>query len=71
PPDDALLAAVLEKLFADRQVTIPDTLIPYLLPRMERSLAAAQALVARLDREALARGRPIGRSLAAELLGAA
>ncbi|MBN2760705.1 MAG: chromosomal replication initiator DnaA, partial [Rhodobacteraceae bacterium] len=28
PPDDALLAAVLEKLFADRQVTIPDTLIP-------------------------------------------
>lgn len=69
PPDDALLAAVLEKLFADRQVTIPDTLIPYLLPRMERSLSAAQSLVARLDREALARGKPIGRSLAAELLG--
>jgi chromosomal replication initiation ATPase DnaA len=69
PPDDALLAAVLEKLFADRQVTIPDTLIPFLLPRMERSLSAAQSLVARLDHEALARGKPIGRSLAAELLG--
>lgn len=67
-PDDALLAAVLAKLFADRQVTIPDNLIPYMLPRMERSLAAAQHLVTRLDAEALARGKPIGRALAAEVL---
>lgn len=67
-PDDALLAAVLAKLFADRQVVVPDRLIPYLLPRMERSLAAAQTLVARLDAEALARGKPIGQALAAELL---
>lgn len=68
PPDDALLAAVLAKLFADRQVVVPDTLIPYLLPRMERSLASAQDLVARLDTTALARGKPIGRALAAEML---
>jgi chromosomal replication initiation ATPase DnaA len=68
PPDDALLAAVLDKLFADRQISVSDRLIPYLLPRMERSLAAAQRLVARLDAEALARGKPIGRALAAELL---
>lgn len=68
PPDDALLAAVLAKLFADRQVVVSDRLIPYLVPRMERSLAAAQALVARLDAEALARGKPIGRALAGELL---
>lgn len=67
-PDDALLAAVLAKLFADRQVAVPDTLIPYLLPRMERSLAAAQRLVAQLDALALARGKPIGRALAAEVL---
>ena len=31
-PDDALLAAVLAKLFADRQVTVPDTLIPTCCP---------------------------------------
>lgn len=68
PPDDALLAAVLAKLFSDRQVAISDRLIPYLLPRMERSLAAAQQLVARLDAEALARGKPIGRALASELM---
>lgn len=67
-PDDALLAAVLRKLFADRQVAISDRLIPFLLPRMERSLAEAQRLVARLDAEALARSKPIGRALAADVL---
>lgn len=67
-PDDTLLAAVLTKLFADRQVRIPDTLIPFLLARMERSLASAQTLVARLDAEALARKRPISRALAADVM---
>jgi len=62
PPDDALLRAVLAKLFADRQVAVPDTVIPYLLARMERSLGAAQRLVAALDSAALAQGRPITRA---------
>lgn len=68
PPDDTLLAAVLTKLFADRQVRIPDTLIPFLLARMERSLASAQALVEQLDGEALARKKPISRALAADVM---
>ena len=68
PPDDTLLAAVLTKLFADRQVRIPDNLIPFLLPRMERSLAGAQAIVALLDAEALARKKPISRNLAADVM---
>jgi len=67
-PDDALLAAVLGKLFADRQVVVPPTLIPYLVTRMERSFTAARALVARLDAAALAQGRPITRALASALL---
>ncbi|MCC5955414.1 MAG: chromosomal replication initiator DnaA [Natronohydrobacter sp.] len=67
-PDDALLAGVLEKLFADRQVRISDRLIPFLLPRMERSLAAAQALVTRLDAESLARKCAISRQLAADVM---
>ncbi|MCC5962461.1 MAG: chromosomal replication initiator DnaA [Rhodobacteraceae bacterium] len=67
-PDDALLAAVLDKLFADRQLTIPDTLIPYLLARMTRSLAAAQMLVARLDAESIARKKPVSLRLAGEVL---
>lgn len=68
PPDDALLAAVLVKLLADRQVSAPANLIPYLLPRIERSIAAARALVAALDAQSLASQRPITRALAAEVL---
>lgn len=70
PPDEALLAAVLVKLFADRQVAVQPSLIAYLLARMERSIGAARSLVAALDAEALAQGVPITRALAARLPGA-
>lgn len=69
-PDDALLAAVAFKLFADRQLTPEDGLVSFMLARMERSLAALRDLVAALDREALARKRPLNKSLASELLRA-
>lgn len=68
PPDDTLLAALLVKLFADRQLTVPPTLIPYLVTRMERSFAAAQTLVSALDTAALAEGRAVGRALAGRVL---
>jgi chromosomal replication initiation ATPase DnaA len=67
-PDDALLSAVLVKLFADRQVAVPANLIPYLISRMSRSVGATRALVAALDARALAAGRPITRALAGEVL---
>lgn len=67
-PDDALLSAVLIKLFADRQIAVPPNLIPYLVQRMDRSFAAAHDLVATLDAHALQRGRAVTRALAAELL---
>jgi chromosomal replication initiation ATPase DnaA len=69
PPDDLLLSQILLKLFADRQLLLDDKIIAYIVPRMERSLAAAQAIVERLDRLALARGTRINRALAAEVLG--
>jgi chromosomal replication initiation ATPase DnaA len=68
-PDDAMLRAVLVKLFADRQVAVDEALISYLVVRIERSFAAARAIVATLDREALRRQRPVTRSLAGEILG--
>lgn len=68
PPDDALLSAVLVKLFADRQVVVPPGLIPWLVVRMERSLAAAREVVAALDARALAEAKPISRAMAAALL---
>ena len=70
-PDDALISAVLVKLFADRQIMVPANLIPYLVSRMDRSIAAARDLVAALDARALALGRPVTRALAAELLDSA
>lgn len=71
PPDDALLRAVLVKLFADRQLAVDEGLLVYLERRIERSLAAARAVVAALDREGLRQQRPVNRALAVELLGAA
>jgi chromosomal replication initiation ATPase DnaA len=58
-PDDALLAAVLVKHFADRQVPVAPAVITFLVSRMERSFAACGALAARLDRLALGARRPI------------
>jgi chromosomal replication initiation ATPase DnaA len=68
PPDDALLHAVLAKLFSDRQIEIDEQLIGYVTARIERSFAAARAVVARLDQEAMQRKRPLTRALAAEIL---
>jgi chromosomal replication initiation ATPase DnaA len=70
PPDDALLAAVLVKLFADRQLTVAPGLVRYVVGRMERSFAAAEATVAALDRAGLAGQRPVTARLAAEVLRA-
>jgi len=67
PPDEMLLRAVLVKLFADRQIVVEESLIGYLVTRIERSFAAAREAVAELDREALRRKRPITRALAADL----
>ncbi len=67
-PDDALLQAVMMKLFADRQLLPPPDLAAYLAPRIERSFAAAAAIVAALDSAALASGHKINHRLAARLL---
>jgi DnaA regulatory inactivator Hda len=68
PPDDALLGAVLLKLFADRQLVVPEAVIQYLLRHMERSFDAAQAIVAGLDAASLRQQRPITVALARTLL---
>ena len=67
-PDDALLRAVLLKLFADRQLEVDEQLLGYVATRIERSFAAARAVVAQLDQEAMRRQRPLTRSLAADVL---
>ncbi len=67
-PDLELTQAVLVKLFNDRQLTVDPALVGYVALRIERSLDAARALVAALDREALARGGRVTRAMAARFL---
>ncbi len=66
-PDDTMLRGVMVKLAADRQLILDDSVVSYLASRIERSFAAARAAVIALDDEALRRGRPPSRALAAEL----
>ena len=67
-PDDALLSAVLIKLFTDRQIEVQPKLIAYLIKRMERSFDAAGALVEALDKAALSERRAISINIAAQVL---
>jgi chromosomal replication initiation ATPase DnaA len=67
-PDDDLLLAVLDKLCRDRQLLVEPPALAYAALRLERSLDAARAFVAALDREALIRQRPVTRALAAEVM---
>ena len=67
-PDDELLAALLVKLFGDRQLNVAPDLIAYLVPRIDRSFLAAAGIVSRLDEAALALSRPVTRKLASDIL---
>jgi chromosomal replication initiation ATPase DnaA len=70
-PDDALLGAVLIKHFADRQLRVAPDVIIYLLRRIERSFAAAENVVTRLDAAALSNAGPVTIPLARKILAEA
>jgi len=67
-PDDTLLAAVLVKLFDDRQLIVTPDLISYLITRIDRSFIEAERVVTKLDRAAYSLRRRVTRSLAIEIL---
>ncbi len=67
-PTDDLLRGVMVKLFTDRQLSIEESVISYLLLRMPRSLEATRTLVAEIDRRALEEKTEITRGLAARVL---
>ena len=69
-PDEALLRAVLVKLFLDRQLVVDSSVVDYLTLRLDRSLGAARRLVDALDRASLVSQRRITRPIAAEVLAA-
>ncbi len=72
-PDDALIGAVLVKLFADRQLRVEPAVVTYLVMRIERSFAALREIVAALDASALIGKRnitvPLARGVLAEISG--
>ncbi|MEX0408460.1 DnaA regulatory inactivator HdaA [Aquibium sp. LZ166] len=69
-PDDMLLAGVITKLFADRQLDVEAHVVSYLVSRMERSLSTAGRVVEKLDRAALEQKSRITRGLAAQVVTA-
>ncbi|MBI1208147.1 MAG: DNA replication protein [Azospirillum sp.] len=71
PPDDALLAAMLVKQFADRRLQPRSEVIDFLVTRTERSYDSVRRLVARIDREALARHQRITLPLVRSVIAAA
>jgi chromosomal replication initiation ATPase DnaA len=67
-PDDVVLLGVMNKLFRERHIRPPEDVLLYLIRRIERSVPAARAVVARLDEAAMAEQRPVSRALAREIL---
>jgi chromosomal replication initiation ATPase DnaA len=67
-PDDALLAGLAAKLFADRQLAVPEGVIRVMIERLARSPEAIRDFVAAADARALSEKRPINQSLIREML---
>jgi chromosomal replication initiation ATPase DnaA len=67
-PDEALLLALAVKLFADRQVAVPESVVIGLVHGLERSPAAIRDFIVRADARALGAHRPINLQLIRELM---
>jgi chromosomal replication initiation ATPase DnaA len=67
-PDDDLLMAIARKLFADRQLVVPDAPVRRMLNLLDRSPAAIRSFIEELDRKALAESRPVTSALVGELI---
>ena len=67
-PDDALLMGLAVKLFADRQLVVPESVVAHMIRSLERSPGAIRDFVAQADAAALESKRPINLSLIKDLL---
>jgi chromosomal replication initiation ATPase DnaA len=67
-PDDALLMGLAVKLFADRQLMVPESVIGHMIASLERSPGAIRDFVGRADALALAEKKPVNISLIKSLL---
>jgi len=67
-PDDNLIAAVLTKLFSDRQIFVSQEVVQFIVPRIERSLDAVGNIVDLIDRKALTEKRAVTVPLVRDIL---
>lgn len=67
-PDEALLSAIITKLFMDRGLKVSDTLIDYLLVHADRSVDSLRALICDLDKQAAAEKVNVTRAFAAKYM---
>jgi len=67
-PDDALLMGLAVKLFADRQLQVPESVVAHMIRSLDRSPGAIRDFVAQADAVALAEKRPVNLNLIKELL---
>ena len=68
PPDDAILAALIDDHAARRGLVLGEGASAWLLPRIERSHAAVEVLIAEIDRLSLERKQPVTISLLRDAL---
>jgi len=54
PPDDALFGALIQRLFADRGLHLPDEALRYVVARVTRDYWTAERVVEAIDRFAIA-----------------
>jgi chromosomal replication initiation ATPase DnaA len=66
-PDDEILLGLLDKFFRERNIKPDPDVAPYLALRIERSAAAAAAIVARIDEAAAAERREVTRAFASRV----
>lgn len=67
-PDDELLAALIIKLFMDRQLVVSREIVNYIVVNMQRSFAYAHKLVAEIDNISLAYKRAISIAIVKEAI---
>ena len=67
-PNDALLMGLAVKLFADRQLQVPESVVAHMIASLERSPGAIRDFVARADARALEQKKPVNLSLIKDLL---
>jgi chromosomal replication initiation ATPase DnaA len=67
-PDEALLMALAVKLFADRQVSVPESVVTHLVRTLERSPAALRDFIQRADAKAMEEKKPVNLKLIQSLM---